>query len=1395
MTITNCEFVNNTAMLGGAVTTVPSNHVMKGPTYEAVSNYTDNSEAFSIGFVVIENSTFRNNNAAATTGGALYVHNATITIHNSTFIGNKAGGNVLKLINGTFTQTYNNGEIHIVDHAIAAAGAISIINSTCELYTSTFTNNTDTAAVWFYSSATISNTMFESNSGVYGGVAQIAYSDVEIVNSVLVNNKCSDDFGDTGALFSLYSSLTIDNSSIIGNRCQRKAFPSSHGAVSVLYSVVIIHSTTFADNTADNESGIGGALSAMFSTVVIDQSIFSNCTTKEGGAFQSSLGNVTITNSEFYNNEAVSYGGALFISDGPVSLQNCIFSGNGPQAGGTIYINSVSLVSLGYLVIQDSINKNSFLSATNCTVFFYGNTTLSHNSGPLLVFSSNVTFAGHTDIINNTFGLESYNGVISAFQSEIVFTNRTNLSYNGGNNTYGGAISTSESKIYVYGEISISHNTATWGGGIYFYQSELNVFGKAEIVGNRAFERGGGIYAVGSIVRLMKGSLHLKQNIAIKDGGGMYLKTHSKIYVVKTNPECRNRSALIHCFGSDCTCNDNNETWLALKFTENHAYLGGALYVTDDTNSDTCAANTTSTSNCFFQSLVAYGIHIDPAVHPHTLNTYFVNNSASEAGGTIFGGLLDRCYVNNFAEVFEYYSHPISALSYLTEYNVTNLEQENIQSEISSFPVRVCFCQNNKPDCSYRPQALQIRKGERFAVSVVAVDQVNNTISNTTVYSSVTPLAGLREGQAIQDTGESCTGLTYNVVSPHDSEQLSLYAEGPCRDFGMSVTSIGLTFTLCPVGFIMLKTSCDCDPCLYPDYVLNCLIDTESVLRRDNAWISYDNTTGQQIFLTHLHCPFDYCQPPNEKVWINLNVPKGADVQCAFNRSGILCGACKEGLSLALGSSHCLPCSNNWLALVILFALAGIALVAFLLVCNMTVAEGTINGLIFYANIIATNQAILTPTDESNVLSIFVAWLNLDLGIETCFFNGMDSYAKVWLQLAFPLYVIFLVVVVIVICEHSEKITRLLSRKNPVTTLATLILLSYTKLLTVIIAAFSFTTLESHDDSRKAVWLIDANVCYFEWKHVLLFTTALFILTVGTLYTLVLFSLQWLMRVSNRPIFKWVNSPRLLPLMEAYHGPYNVKHRYWTGLLLIVRVLLYLVYALNIQGDPSVNLLTILCVCITLLVVSNLAGRIYKNWLINAMEVSILFNLTLTSAGMLYIQESKQHHFQPVVSRVSIAVAFLTFLLVLCYHTYKFVLAKHLEKLKHKLTEIKRHSYYGTDGKPIITREFTSINEVDDCSVTEINGLPPIGDNDTTAFVTTTLDDKECDNEADKNLEDHIYVDFTPPNSDTSGYVSNGTNDQYSLITNSRGDDSAMPTSTQSIELKRLDYSSESYIQ
>ena len=63
------------------------------------------------------------------------------------------------------------------------------------------------------------------------------------------------------------------------------------------------------------------------------------------------------------------------------------------------------------------------------------------------------------------------------------------------------------------------------------------------------------------------------------------------------------------------------------------------------------------------------------------------------------------------------------------------------------------------------------------------------------------------------------------------------------------------------------------------------------------------------------------------------------------------------------------------------------------------------------------------------ILQVFVAWLNLDCGIETCFFIGLGTYWKIWLQFVFPFYIWAIAGVIIVACCYSSRLTNLIGSR------------------------------------------------------------------------------------------------------------------------------------------------------------------------------------------------------------------------------------------------------------------------------------------------------------------------------------------------------------------------------
>ena len=221
-------------------------------------------------------------------------------------------------------------------------------------------------------------------------------------------------------------------------------------------------------------------------------------------------------------------------------------------------------------------------------------------------------------------------------------------------------------------------------------------------------------------------------------------------------------------------------------------------------------------------------------------------------------------------------------------------------------------------------------------------------------------------------------------------------------------------------------------------------------------WVGVDtreNNTG--IYYWHRYCPRDYCI--RSRTPIDLMSP---DKQCSVNRSGVLCGQCKDGYSLQLGGNKCIKCNNNFLAVLIAFAILGVLLVALIKLLDLTVASGTISGYIFYANVVWRNNAILFSLQDRQNIGYYVAilpiaWINLDFGIETCFSENFDQLTKTGLQFVFPFYIWCIAGLVIIISHYSIRATKLFGN-NSVSVLATLFLLSYGKLFGNITDVFTF---------------------------------------------------------------------------------------------------------------------------------------------------------------------------------------------------------------------------------------------------------------------------------------------------------------------------------------------------
>ena len=495
-----------------------------------------------------------------------------------------------------------------------------------------------------------------------------------------------------------------------------------------------------------------------------------------------------------------------------------------------------------------------------------------------------------------------------------------------------------------------------------------------------------------------------------------------------------------------------------------------------------------------------------------------------------------------------------------------------------------------------------------------------------TVYNCTADNCISEVGTFTKETENKCANETFTLNGNDFTNRLCMILTTPKRvpyNYILPV-KIFVEFEPCPDGFSIYNEICDCN-----EYIRNagatCDINTTSITTDGNIWIGYDNSSN--CTLVSEHCPYDYCV--DKKVNFSIDT---TDLQCNYHRSGILCGECAEGYSLLLGSNKCGICPNdNYLSLLLVFGVAGVALVVLLIGLNLTVSVGTINGLIFYANIVKAYEGNFFPHGPIPFLSQFISWINLDLGIETCFYEGMTPYAKVWLQFVFPVYIWLIIILIIIVSHYSSRVSKLVG-SNAVPVLATLFLLSYVKIIRINIVAMRLASLEKCGQ-MEFVWAINGNLKYIHYKHSLLFVTSLvFVFVCAIPYTLLVMMMPLMELKSHKCGSCWLKFFK--PFSDAYGGPFKDRFRFWTGLFIFTRLLLTLLAPF---ADHDQKLSIIVYFSLLLLSLTGCLGP-YKKRFLNILEIWFLANI------LLFIFLAQDYKDQPILIILSPSLVFVTFI-------------------------------------------------------------------------------------------------------------------------------------------------------
>ena len=775
------------------------------------------------------------------------------------------------------------------------------------------------------------------------------------------------------------------------------------------------------------------------------------------------------------------------------------------------------------------------------------------------------------------------------------------------------------------------------------------------------------------------------------------------------NNTATNGGALRFCDSSAMFLNPNTTVIFKNNFARQ---MGGAIFA-----QEACIAEPKS---CFFQPAVKDYTPVANLSAYHQIALNFSNNTAGSAGDAIYGGDIDNCFT------YTKFESSNGTMSYFLSSEVFNTIFSLDEKEISSEPYQVELCETERElglsriltDYNIGP----IIPGKSFKIGVVAVGQRSGITPafitaelvgdnhNTTITQIIHP----------STTTKQCTYLnvTLQTTQVETTVELALKVQGSSsqaqnRNIDHHKRNVTLFIGSCPWGFRLDETRRVCVCSVYYNYICDINTLTIRVTPHDDfIWIGCDKSLNNTD--SDFNSGLIYAHSCHYCITKVKTIPAVCDDNlCAEHRTGILCGSCLPGWSIVLGTGKCKSCppSNKYLGLVVVYLAAGILLVLLLTKFKLTVSNGSFNGFLFFANLMHWNRKGFFPQFyNADILRLIIAWLNLDLGIEVCFFDGMTALHVIWLQIGYILYIVFLQVTIIILCRRYVIFTRFFGR-NVTKVLSTLLTLLYAKTLTTVASVLKSTQITNgttHSHYLK-VLSVDGNIRFGSREHIPLLVTASFLALFLGMFTFSLLFIQILIKVSS---CKWV--VRFQPFFETITGPCNFSYAFWPGYLFFMRALYIMLQLFSHHHLSLQDRLLSTCVIVFITIVFSFLGPkgVYKKWSLNILELSLLVNFSITSLLVANGLRKNLHTVAVNTTRVSVAIALFT---VLAYHFRSCISVKSLKKIIVACitcVSAKRSKVHQQDFPPVVTRTDVTVSSSVPAEQTPLlpaaQGMPPV---------------------------------------------------------------------------------------
>ena len=687
---------------------------------------------------------------------------------------------------------------------------------------------------------------------------------------------------------------------------------------------------------------------------------------------------------------------------------------------------------------------------------------------------------------------------------------------------------------------------------------------------------------------------------------------------------------------------------------------GGAIYVALSTPFD------------YLTSRVCFIRYFSENASPSEWNTTFTfsNNTAGKStmGNTISANTLDPCVKIHSAGKQFLFNDPFHHSS-ISDYS------------ISTSPSTFIFLDG----------MLTVIPGEIFSLPIQLKDELDQVVNSTTLIATCNGPPSPR----VVSTYRFTDGLIAIAGKPKEICNLRLITD---TDYQVS-TTIQIALLKCPPGFVYSNDKAECMCIVNPPHqnpaISGCDLESFRAYFNQFYWIGYESDDDEELLISP--CPYGYCY--EDYVSEDQLLPRDADkttldkfVCGNRSRTGILCGECIAGYSVALNSLifTCHRCKDPHLGILYLLLsyIIPVSILFYIIMAyNIRMTTGPIGAFLFFSQIISSqyhfafDYSVKADSDEtlaaSNIAVTIYSITNLQFFqhdvFSYCLFPNAGTVDTLAFNLVLSFYPVLLVFVYFLLrryctCKlHCYQRFRL-SNKSVTHGLCAFLVLCFAKINVLafgILQAADISNIDGKTSFRTVVYLQgsfryfgDLLYVIYAVGSILTLLTVVFIPTMILVFHPIMIDVARYFGWGETKIVLFINKILLIhnlkPVLDSFQGDYKDNLSFFAGLYsFLYRIIFFCIVVAS--SSPDINgLLLLMTAFFVIILLVHVLVMPFKSYIDNASYTLIYFLMLVILIIEHYIFSVDESSLGLIW--LEIILLLLPFICVVLYCLYKLLI-------------------------------------------------------------------------------------------------------------------------------------------